>query len=541
MAGTLVPSFTFGPTGFVAPLGPAILTGVQGDINAAFGNALNFNLNTPQGQLATSEAAIISNTYAMFQYYAQQIDPAYSSGRMQDAIGRIYFLQRNASQPTALQVSCTGAQGVVIPVGALIRDTAGNLYQCTQAGTIPAAGSITLPFNCTLPGPTTVPTVNAIQIYQTINGWDSVAVVSGIVGKNVEGRAAFEFRRQDSVSGNSFGPIGAIIGAVSKVLNVADYWGYNNTTASPVTISGVTIPANAIYISVAGGLDADVAMAIWTKKGAGCPMAGNTTVTVFDTNPLYATPLPYSITFKRPTPIQLLFAVVLVTNPLIPSNAAAQIQAALIAATTGQSSIVPSPPKARIGTTVYSANYVGALTALGSWVQISSFLIGSINSNPAVFIGGIAGNTLTVASVTSGTIAIGQALFDADNRITNGTYIIAGSGLSWTLNQPGAVGATFTGTGSGTNLTVSAVTGVIGLDDVVTGTGVPANTTIVSQTSGTPGGAGVYVTNNATTSSGAALTTNGVITSAGATSTNTPVLASQVPQITALNILVSTT
>jgi hypothetical protein len=70
--------------------------------------------------------------------------------------------------------------------------------------------------------------------------------------------------------------------------------------------------------------------------------------------------------------------------------------------------------------------------------------------------------------------------------------------------------ASFTGTGSGTNLTVSSVTGIIFAGDTVTGTGVPAGTTIVSQTSGTAGGAGVYVTSAATTSSGASLTSGGV-------------------------------
>lgn len=74
-------------------------------------------------------------------------------------------------------------------------------------------------------------------------------------------------------------------------------------------------------------------------------------------------------------------------------------------------------------------------------------------------------------------------------------------------------GATFTGTGSGTNLTVSAVasgTIVPGPGFLVTGTGVPASTVILSQTSGTTGGAGVYVTSAATTSSGATLTAYGM-------------------------------
>ncbi len=65
--------------------------------------------------------------------------------------------------------------------------------------------------------------------------------------------------------------------------------------------------------------------------------------------------------------------------------------------------------------------------------------------------------------------------------------------------------STFTGTGSGTNLTATSVTGTITPGDTIRGTGVPGGTTIVSQTSGTTGGAGVYVTSGATTSSGAAI------------------------------------
>jgi hypothetical protein len=70
----------------------------------------------------------------------------------------------------------------------------------------------------------------------------------------------------------------------------------------------------------------------------------------------------------------------------------------------------------------------------------------------------------------------------------------------------GSMGASFTGSGSGTNLTVTGVTGLISAGDPIAGTGVPSNTKIESQASGTQGGAGVYVTNNATTSSSAALT-----------------------------------
>ena len=73
------------------------------------------------------------------------------------------------------------------------------------------------------------------------------------------------------------------------------------------------------------------------------------------------------------------------------------------------------------------------------------------------------------------------------------------------------IGSTSTGTGSGTNLTLSSLTGLVSIGDTVSGTGVPAGTTIVSQTSGTTGAAGVYVTSQATTASSATITTFGTV------------------------------
>jgi len=77
----------------------------------------------------------------------------------------------------------------------------------------------------------------------------------------------------------------------------------------------------------------------------------------------------------------------------------------------------------------------------------------------------------------------------------------------------GSIGSTSTATGSVVGdvneLTVTAVTGLISVDDAVAGAGVPAGTVITGQISGTPGGAGVYSTNNPTTIAGTTATTFG--------------------------------
>jgi hypothetical protein len=382
---TNVPQIQFTSSGFLAPSSAAVLSGVQLDISAAFGTSLNYGLTTPQGQLASSWGAIIVNANQAFTYFAQQIDPAFSTGRFQDAIGRIYMMTRVASTFTTLSVNCAGLTGVVIPLNALLVDSSNNFYGCLQSGTIPASGTITLQFACLTPGPVGVPVT--VTIAQVISGWDSAAVASGVVGTNVESASAFEIRRRDSVASNSYGPIGAIIGAVAAVPGVIDYYGYNNNTSGTVVINGQSIAAYSIYICVAGGAPSAVAQAIFSKKAPGCPMTGSTTVTVYDSNPLYATPIPYSINYQIPNALQFLFAVTIKSNPSVPSNVASLVQSAIIAAFTGQT---------------LSASFTGS----------------------------ISGTILTVTAVASGTIAVGQTISDLTGALTAGTVITAlGTGI----------------------------------------------------------------------------------------------------------------
>lgn len=73
-------------------------------------------------------------------------------------------------------------------------------------------------------------------------------------------------------------------------------------------------------------------------------------------------------------------------------------------------------------------------------------------SGVATFVGGITGTTLTVSSVTSGTIAIGQLVYSGALPYT---YIVSGSGTTWTvsLSQTVAAGTTLKSAGSNVNAT----------------------------------------------------------------------------------------
>lgn len=254
---TNVPVPVFGATGFVAPAESAILAGVQADQQAAFGGNLNPSLTTPQGQLATSEAAIIGDCNDQFLALANGVDPAFAAGRMQDAIGRIYYITRNPAQATVVTATCAGLVGVTIPVGAMAQDQGGNTYTCTKAGTIPISGNIALTFACTTTGPIACPIGYLNAIYQAIPGWDSITnAVAGVEGNVVQSRADFEYMRSQSVALNAQGSLPSVLAAVFQVAGVLDAYAAQNDTSSQSgavvtgSIAGTTLTVTAVASGV---------------------------------------------------------------------------------------------------------------------------------------------------------------------------------------------------------------------------------------------------------------------------------------------------
>lgn len=377
---TNVPKIQFTPTGLVVPQESEILTGVLNDYDAAFGGGMNKALETPQGQLASSEAAIIADGNALFVELVNQINPDTASGFMQDAIARIYFLDRIPGAPTVVQCVCTGGQGTVIPVGAQAQDTSGNLYTCTLAGTIDAGGTITLPFANVVNGPIACPAGTLTQIYKAIPGWDLINnPTDSVLGQDVESQQQFAYRRAQSVALNARGSLPSIYAAVFDVDGVIDAYVFENVTNTTINVGATSyaLVPHSLYVAAIGGLSADVAKAIWTKKDVGCDMNGNTSVTVQDTSG-YSPPYPeYTIKYQIPAALPIKFAVQIANDAGLPTNIVDLVKAAIIAEFNGEG----SGARVRIGSLLLASKFYPAViaigTAIGSPVSVLSILLGS--------------------------------------------------------------------------------------------------------------------------------------------------------------------
>lgn len=373
---TAVPQLQFTESGLIVPTSAAVLDGEITDINDAFGGGVNPSLETPQGQLASSIAASINDKNAAIAYLVNQVDPLYSSGKFQDGIGRIYFLDRKPALPTVVQCTVIGIFGTVIPVGALARDTSGNNYVCSGEVTIGISGQVEAEFSNVLTGPMPCPENTLTIVGQAIPGWDAISNdAAGVLGANVESRAEFENRRKNSVALNAHGTPPSIYANVFAVDGVIDAYVIDNPL-STVVLTGSTdypVAAHSIYVAVVGGDDTDVASAIWNKKDAGCDYNGNTEVTIRDESG-YSYPQPsYQVKFERPSTLPILFAVRIVNKAGLPANTDDLIKQAIIARFNG----VDGSLRERIGSTILSSRYYAPVSLVPE-IELIDILVGSI-------------------------------------------------------------------------------------------------------------------------------------------------------------------
>ena len=380
---TNVPAITWVNGSPVLPSEQAILTGVQTDINVAFGGGVNPSLQTPQGQLAQSETAIIGDKNNQIAYIANQVNPSMASGIWQDAIGEIYFITRIPGSGTVVSATVNGAVGTIIPAGAVAQDTSGYLYSAVSAVTIPSSGVATVEFQNQTQGPIAC-NVGALSIiYTAIAGWDTITNTSaGALGTNVESRAAFEARRAASVAGNSINSIQSLYGAVSAVPNVISAFVIDNPTGTTVNYGATSYPLapHSVCISVAGGSSSAIAQAIWNKKPPGCDYNGNTSVTVYDNN--YTTPVPYTVTYLTPTVTPIYFNVEIKNSPLLPSNIVQLVQNAVLSSFNGED----GGTAVGIGTTSYSGRYYANINAINPNVNVIEIYLGFSASPTTVLV-----------------------------------------------------------------------------------------------------------------------------------------------------------
>lgn len=289
--------------------------------------ALDVSAPSPAGQLIDSQTAAIAAKDGQILYLAGQFNPETAAGRWQDALAKIYFLDRKIAQPTIVTCLCTGIAGTVIPKGALVKTAEGVSLEASNAGTIGQTGTANIIFQTVEKGPVEIGAATVTQIVTLVPGWDSVTnPAAGVTGRLEETQAAFEARRKASVAANAHGSAAALYGALANIPEVVALTVLENYTFNTSTQWGVAISPHSFYISIYGGDDTEIAKTIYEKKDAGAGTTGTTAVYYIDPNFGNAV---YKYNIVRPLPLAFGVKVVVRSTAATPADAEALIKTAV--------------------------------------------------------------------------------------------------------------------------------------------------------------------------------------------------------------------
>ena len=331
---------------------------------------LNTSGATPQGQLATSIAAIINNKNIDFLKIANNFDIDKATGIWLDALCALFNIVRKSATHTIVNCTCTGLAGTVISgkntsSPSRAQDTNGNTYVCSNTTTIPAGGSVTVQFENEVGGAISCAANTLTTIVTTTSGWDTINNPSdGVIGDNVESDSELRARYKEFVNNNASGTINALISAVRGVSGVLDCAGAENPTGSSISVGGYTIAANTYTLSVLGGANSDIAQAMFEKHSM-ATQTGNTTITYTDSD----TGVNYNFSILRPTELSYYFKVTLANQLSLPSNIADLVKEAIY------NDFYDN--RVRINSTTYASRFYNAVNSIIDGIEIVSIEMAS--------------------------------------------------------------------------------------------------------------------------------------------------------------------
>lgn len=386
---TNVPLPVFTSTGLQINSEQSILTGMLQDYVQAFaatGKSLTTQLTTPQGQLASAQSYMVANFQALLAYFISQVDPSTATDAFQDALGRIYYLSRQAATFAAVPATVYGTVGATLPAGSQAISSVDNSVWVTNADAIyNALNQAPVTFIATVAGAGPTATPGSLSIYQQVPNWTGITnAASSTPGTPVENRQSFETRRAASVQIGGMGQAANVFAAIANVPGVTDCFIYNNGSNSNITYGATAypIPAHSVAINVTAPdvPAATIAAAIHSKLDCGCGMSTSETVTVNIQDTVnYAAPYPtYPITFmfnQAPTPLYMTVNVANLST--LPAGYVVAVQNAVAAAflsgwTSNDGTI--TVPRARIGGQIVASEYAATILALGNITPVSIFI-----------------------------------------------------------------------------------------------------------------------------------------------------------------------
>lgn len=284
---------TFDANGLTVNSVSEIVSELVTNFQAIYGNDINVDSNSPDGQLINILSQAIANQLELLVQINTSFDPDRAIGTILDARCAINNVTRQGGtftiQPIEIVTSTTVTlEGLdenfndINGTGYTVQDNAGTQFILIDT-TVLTAGTNTLNFRAQQMGAveTTIDTINTqVTIVLGVTSVNNPSAPLSI-GQDQETDAQLRLRRSQSVSINSSGYLNGLLAYVLGIEGVIDAALYENVTNVE---DGDGIPAHGIWLIVNGGANTDIGNAIYVKKSFGANMKGDVEIDITTAN-----------------------------------------------------------------------------------------------------------------------------------------------------------------------------------------------------------------------------------------------------------------
>lgn len=287
------PVFSVTENGIQAPSYAEILEYFQSQARNIFGQDVNIDADTQDGQLIAIFALALSDVNAQAIATYNQFNPNTAVGVGLDSAVKTNGITRHTATNSTVDLVLIGQAGTVITNGVATDDNE-NRWLLPEQVIIPVSGEITVTATAEEVGAIEASPNTITQIGTPTLGWQSVNnQTQATVGVAVETDAELRQRQSRSTELPSVSLWEGIIGSLLNLPGVIRVSGVKNDEDDP---SPEGVPGHTIAMIVDGGEVDEIGETIFLKKGEGVGTYGSVQTTYIDT---YG--FPNVIKFSRPT------------------------------------------------------------------------------------------------------------------------------------------------------------------------------------------------------------------------------------------------
>ncbi|MBL3520314.1 baseplate J/gp47 family protein [Arcobacter lanthieri] len=266
--------------GFKADSFIEILTRLSNQLKDIYGQDINLEQDTPDGQMVGINTTIIDDLQSLGLYIYNSLDPDLAEGVNLDRLLKLLARTRLPATKSIVDIELTLSRDVTIPATYTVSDTNNQQWQIANSQTL-EIGTHLVTFESVDYGTITAEPNTITQQVTILTEIDSLTnPTSAIPGRDEESDQQLRERRNKILEVNASSTMGSIVGKILTLDNVVDVCPYENKTKIDDEIIGV--PANTYWLIVKGGEIDKIAEIIAKDKTGGTGLKGQVTSTYIE-------------------------------------------------------------------------------------------------------------------------------------------------------------------------------------------------------------------------------------------------------------------